>query len=71
MDWQLLTVGVIVAGAVLYLARQSWRTWAGTKSGCGGCGGGCGKPSKTGQTKGPVLIPIEQLQVRRRPAGPL
>jgi hypothetical protein len=70
MDWQLLGAGVLVAGAAVYLGRQTLRTWIGKKGGCGGCGGGCGKP--TAQTQaGATLIPVEDLRIRQRPAGPL
>jgi len=60
MNWQLLAVGVIVAAAVSYLARQTWRTWSAKKSGCGGCG--CGSKSNDNAT----VIPVEQLTLRRR-----
>ncbi len=67
MDWQLLLVGMIVTGAACYLARQTWRTWTRSKT---GCGGGCGCGSKTAQaaaTNGHfTLIPAEQLSLRRR-----
>jgi hypothetical protein len=60
MDWQLWIVGVLVAAAVLYLGRQTYRTWAGRKAGCGTC--------KCGPAKDPAapLIPVEQLELRRR-----
>lgn len=62
MQWQLLAVGLIVAGAVGYLARRAWRTWAGRKSGCGGCG--C-KPADRPAARAAV-IPLEQVVPRRR-----
>jgi hypothetical protein len=61
MDGQLILVGLIVGGAVFYLARQTWKTW----SGRGGCSKGCGcgekKPLRTQR-----LIPAEELTVRMR-----
>lgn len=39
MDGQLAIVGILIVAAVAYLARSSWRTFAGKKAGCGsGCG---------------------------------
>jgi len=37
---QLAAVIAIIGLAALYVARSTWRTWAGKKS---GCGSGCGK----------------------------
>ena len=37
MDWQLLVVVVLVLLALLYLGRQTLRTWRGKGAGCGGC----------------------------------
>lgn len=37
---QLALVLVCVAVAAVYVLRATWRTWFGTKS---GCGSGCGK----------------------------
>lgn len=66
MDWQLTTVAVLVMAALAYLGRQTWRTWFGRKSGCGG-GCGCSKPAeRNGQA---ALIPAEQLTLRRRERG--
>jgi hypothetical protein len=71
MDWQLVVVLVIVAAAVLYLARASWRAWRGKKAGCGG-GCSCAKtPATNTEANGHVtLIPVEQLSLRQRPAPP-
>jgi hypothetical protein len=71
MDWQLILVLLIVAAAVVYLARSSWRTWRGRKTGCGG-GCSCAKTSvaPAGAREGGTLIPLEQLSLRRRPAPP-
>lgn len=62
MDWQLVVVGLIVAVAVVYLARRTVRSWSGS-GGCGtGCGGGCGtdKPAEGGTT-----VFVGRLTVRR------
>jgi hypothetical protein len=59
MDVQLILVGLILALAILYLARRTWRTWAGKGRSCGGCKCGDNKPRET-------LIPVDQLHVRRR-----
>jgi hypothetical protein len=62
MNEQLIAVAVIVAGAALYLARRTWRTWAGKKTGCGkGCS--CGD---RGSERTPALIPSESLTLLRR-----
>lgn len=64
-DIQLIVAGFIVAVAALFLLRQWLRPWLGTK---GGCGGGCGCSSAVNQSteKSEVLIPVEELQVRKR-----
>jgi hypothetical protein len=67
MDWQLLLVGLLVAGAAGYLVRQTWRTWTVSKTSCGGgcdCGGKATAP--TAGNGRATLIPPEQLSVRRR-----
>jgi hypothetical protein len=66
MDWQLWAVGVLVALAAAYLGRQTWRTWAGNKAGCGGCK--CDGAPKTSTENGArvSLIPPEQVRLRRR-----
>jgi hypothetical protein len=67
MDWQLATVIVLVAAALLYLCRRAWRTWGRANNGCGG-GCGCAKaivPPEAGGQKA-LLIPPEQLTLRRR-----
>ncbi len=57
---QIIVVTVIVAAAVLYLARQTWRTWTGKRGGCSkGCGCGESRPKER-----PELIAPEQLLVR-------
>jgi hypothetical protein len=65
LDWQILIVGVLVALAVIYLGRQTLRTWLGKAT---GCGSGCGKCSSTTspESKTDTWIPIEQITVRRR-----
>ena len=38
---QLAIVGLLVAGAALYVLRAAWKTWLGKSA--SGCGSGCGK----------------------------
>ena len=66
MDWQLTVVALSVAGAVVYLGRQTWRTWS--AKGCGGCGCGGKKASAgtPGQAAPLALIPVEHLTLRSR-----
>jgi len=71
MDWQLVVVGLIVAASCVYLARQTWRSWTGRKSGCTGCS--CKNPaSSAGQAEGEgaavTFIPSDQLALRRQRA---
>jgi hypothetical protein len=40
MEVQLIIVGILVAGAVFYIARATLRTWAGKSA--SGCSSGCG-----------------------------
>jgi hypothetical protein len=65
MSWQLLPVGLIIAAAAAYLARQTWRAWRGSSS---GCAGGCPKcTSGPPSVESPVVhIPSSQLTLRRR-----
>lgn len=64
MDWQLLIVVVLVMLALLYLGRQTLRTWRGKGAGCGGCKhhGTTNTMKATPET----LIPLEQVKLRRR-----
>jgi hypothetical protein len=67
MTWQLAVVGLIVAAAILYLARAGWRSWKGAKAGCaGGCGCGGTKAREVGGNGKAPLIPSEQLTLRQR-----
>jgi hypothetical protein len=65
MDLQLAIVAVLVATATLYIAFAVWRTWAGDKN--GKCGGGCGcaSPTKKEDSASEVLIPSNQITLRR------
>lgn len=66
MDWQALVVGVLIVAAISYLARQTWRTWFGSK---GGCSGGCSCPGKKAEakTESPTtLISVNELTQRIR-----
>jgi hypothetical protein len=69
-DWQLPLVLLIVALAVVYLGRQAWRSWRGSRSGCGG-GCGCSKnsPGPTRAEGNVTLIPADQLRLRRKDFG--
>ena len=68
MDPQLALSAIAVACAGVYLAYRGWRTWRGPKSGCsGGCG--CAK-TPANEAKEPVLIPSDQLVLRRRTSEP-
>jgi hypothetical protein len=61
MNEQLIVVCLIVSGAVMYLARQTWKTW----SGRGGCSKGCSCGEK--KTSPPQrLISSTELTVRMR-----
>ncbi len=63
MDLQLLLVLTASLLAVLYLGRQSWRTWT------GGCGKSCGGASTAPAT--PAWIDVEELtrRVKQRRSG--
>lgn len=63
MPWQEWAVVLLVAGAALYLARRTWRTWSGRAS-CGGCGKGCAEPPA--KEVAPTFIPTGELTLRRR-----
>ena len=54
---------LIVAAAGGYLLRQTWRTWAGGKT---GCGSGCACPTKPESPATSAIIPLDQLTLRRR-----
>jgi hypothetical protein len=64
MDWQLLLVVGSVILALLYLGRQTLRSWSGKGAGCSGC-----KYPSTSQTPNTVAaqtwIPIDQVRLRR------
>jgi hypothetical protein len=65
VDWQFPLALLLVATAAGYLARRGWRSWRASRKGCGGsCG--CHKTPTTGEAAtGKVLIPVDQLTVRR------
>lgn len=56
-------VYLIVAGAAFYLGKTLWTAANGKKSGCGGCGSGCG--SKTAQARPNALLQIEVKPPRK------
>jgi hypothetical protein len=65
MDWQLLLVIVLVVLALLYLGRQTLRTWRGKGAGCGGCK--CPSTAKTPNARSTeTLIPIDLVRLRKR-----
>ncbi len=47
-SWQLVMIGLIVAGAASYLVRRSWRSWRFPSQ---GCGGSCGCNARNTQKK--------------------
>jgi hypothetical protein len=56
---QLMFVGVLIAGAAAYLARESLKTWFGASG--SGCGSGCGKCTTTSeQPQRPGRYPLPQ-----------
>ncbi len=65
MDWQWPAVGVSIALAAAYVARQTWRTWSAKKAGCGGCS--CaGKTGPASAQDGSTLISPSELTARLR-----
>ncbi len=64
MDWQLLLVVALVMLALLYLARQTLRTWRGKGVGCGTCK--CPSTASAPNSTRETLIPLEQVKLRRR-----
>jgi len=64
MGWQLPIAVLIVLAAVAYLARRTWRSLTGRKTGgCSGCG--CARVPSAAEGQG-ILIPAEQITLRRR-----
>jgi len=63
---QLIVVALLVAVAAVYIARKTLRTWAGSKK--GGCSGGCGcaRGVERSIPERDVMIPSEQIEVRKR-----
>jgi hypothetical protein len=65
MDWQWVAVAASVAAAAIYLARQTWRTWAGRKAGCGNCS--CANKNDTASARPATrLISADELTARLR-----
>jgi hypothetical protein len=62
MELQTALVLLVALGAVAYLGRGVWRTWAGS-----GCKSGCGCGPKT--PEGPKLIAPAELLARVRAGG--
>jgi hypothetical protein len=66
MIWQPLAVAIIVLAATVYLVWQSWRTWFGAKSGCGGgCHCAAKKNAVTGNSPA-TLVSVDELTERLR-----
>ena len=66
VDWQVIAVLVIVAVAAAYLARVTWRSWRGSKTGCGG-GCGCAAKAPAAEKNGQAaLVTTDQLTARLR-----
>ena len=62
MDGQQIGVGLLLAGALLYLGRATWQTWFGSKASCGsGCGTCAAKPVVDSNDTG-RRIPLELTQ---------
>ena len=55
---QLVLVGFIVAFAAGYIVRASWKTWFGTKAGCGSGCGKCAAPAPEPDVKGRRPLPM-------------
>lgn len=70
MDWQTIAVALVVAAALLYVARRALarlRSFAKTGGASSSCATGCGKcgeETKAQTTAGPALVQIS------RPGGP-
>jgi hypothetical protein len=64
IDYQILIVAILIAGASLYVGYRTWRTWAGSKK--GGCGGGCGcsagEKAKASNSGDKARIPLDQVK---------
>jgi hypothetical protein len=64
MTLQLLLVALVVAAAVLYLARRAWRSWSAR-----GCASGCCKTSSQ-PTASPLIAADDLLgRIRQRQGG--
>jgi hypothetical protein len=60
-SWQLVAVGLIVAGAAGYLVRRSWRSWRFPSQ---GCGGSCGCASTKPEENSVHFVAADELTVR-------
>jgi hypothetical protein len=69
MFWQYVIVGMIVLAAAGFLVRQTWRTWFGTKAGCGGgcsCAGKKDDANTGAAGSGATLVSVDELTARIR-----
>ncbi len=63
LNWQLLVVLAIVAGAAWYVGRAFWRSAHPKKGGCGGCG--CSRSPVAKESQAPL---IDSGSIMLRPA---
>ena len=65
MGWQWLAVALCVVVSAGYIARQTWRTWAGRGAGCGTCS--CASNTQRPAESKPIrLISPSELTARLR-----
>ena len=61
IDWQNVTVGLIVAAALAYLARSGWRVVARRRAGCGAC-----PACPAAKADEPVVVALDPPKKRER-----
>jgi hypothetical protein len=69
-DWQSIAVALIIAGALLYVARRGLarlRSFRAARAGEAGCAAGCGKCGDADAPARPAS-PLVQIDRTRRPA---
>lgn len=54
---QLVATLAIVALAAAYVARSTWKSWTGRKTGCASGCGKCAAPAAPSQPKGRIALP--------------
>ncbi|MDY3560214.1 FeoB-associated Cys-rich membrane protein [Gemmata sp. JC673] len=55
---QFIGVGVVIACAVGYVLRATWKTWFGARPGCGSGCGKCAAPAPEPAVKGRTPLPM-------------